>query len=186
MWKPKRWFWKITKSSNSFHLLNKKKTFQNSPKQGVHANNHSFICSLLKFVSLGVLQVLYYRSPYTGLSNTLLIKISTEISCTYKQEGLNLISCVFSNTFQKIYRLCLVNKLDILVSPGVLRIYGTFSYCNCIPANMEVSLPSSMPVIISLYLPNTWSSGEVKPWNIVTWKKLVPTKRHREQPAVWK
>lgn len=128
MWKPKRWFWKITKSSNSFHLLNKKKTFQNSPKQGVHANNHSFICSLLKFVSLGVLQVLYYRSPYTGLSNTLLIKISTEISCTYKQEGLNLISCVFSNTFQKIYRLCLVNKLDILISPGILRIYGTFSY----------------------------------------------------------
>lgn len=175
---PRRWFWKITKSSNSFPLVNKNKTCQNSPKQWVQSNNHSFICSLLKLVSLGVPRVLYYRCPYIEVSKTL-VKISIEKSRTYKREGLNLRSWFFYKAFQNSTGCAWWNKLDILVSLELLWIYGTFSTSTAFLRIWKhlFHLPCQWSYLFTFLIPGLLeklSHGTLWPE-----KKLLSAKSHR-------
>lgn len=143
---PKRWFWKITKSNNSFPPVNKKKTCQNSPKHWVQSNHHSFICSLLKLVSLGVPQVLCYRCPYIEVSGTLFIKISIDTLHTYKQERLNLRPWFFLIGSKNLQAVLDKQTRYTGLSCAPVNLWDFF-LCNCIPANMKVSL----------HLPCLWS-----------------------------
>lgn len=189
---PKRWFWKITKSSNSFPLVNKKKTCQNSPKQWVQSNNHSFICSLLKFVCLGVPQVLYYRCPHTEVSKTLLIKISIETSCTCKQEGLNLRFCFFL-----IHSKNLQAVPDLSRAPMNLWDFFLTSPVSCEFIGLFFSATAFLQIWKCLFhLPCQWSypftfliPGLVQKLSHGTlWpeKNYCQQKDTEEQPTVWK
>lgn len=161
------------------------KTYQNSPKPWVQPNNCSFICSLLKFVSLGVPQVLCFRFPYTEVSKTLFIKISIETSHSYKQEGLNLRSCYFLICSKNLQAVSDKQTGYTGLSSVPMNLWDYF-LCNCIPANMKVSLhlPCQWSYLSTFLIPGLLeklSHGTLWPE-----RDYCQQKDTEEQPTAWK